>query len=159
MITPVSPTPPAAPTPGTSWKAPTRASTNSTQILDVYQNRLFTKFGGGNGPYNREHTWPNSYGFSSQAAPPTPIATIFSCAMSGTTVPVAATFLTTASSGCTAYNTDVNEGAGGSGQANYRGSSDGETVWETWIGRRGDVARALFYMDVRYEGDRGGSRT
>ena len=26
-------------------------------------------------------------------------------------------------------------------------------VWQTWIGRRGDVARAMFYMDVRYEGD------
>jgi hypothetical protein len=25
-------------------------------------------------------------------------------------------------------------------------------VWQTWLGRRGDVARALMYMDVRYEG-------
>ena len=25
-------------------------------------------------------------------------------------------------------------------------------VWQTWVGRRGDVARAMFYMDVRYEG-------
>ena len=25
--------------------------------------------------------------------------------------------------------------------------------WETWIGRRGDVARAVMYMAIRYEGD------
>ena len=24
--------------------------------------------------------------------------------------------------------------------------------WQTWSGRKGDVARAMFYMDVRYEG-------
>jgi hypothetical protein len=34
---------------------------------------------------------------------------------------------------------------------NYRNT----TVWETWIGRRGDVARAQFYADVRYSGDTG----
>ena len=27
-----------------------------------------------------------------------------------------------------------------------------EGVWETWIGRRGEVARAMFYMEVRYDG-------
>ena len=36
---------------------------NSANILDVYRNRSYVKFGGGTGPYNREHTWPNSYGF------------------------------------------------------------------------------------------------
>jgi hypothetical protein len=29
--------------------------------------------------------------------------------------------------------------------------------WRTWLGRRGDVARALMYMDVRYEGAFAGS--
>lgn len=29
----------------------------------------------------------------------------------------------------------------------------GGALWEVWDGRSGDVARALFYMDVRYEGD------
>jgi endonuclease I len=32
-----------------------------------------------------------------------------------------------------------------------RGGDDG--IWKVWPGRRGDVAPALFYMDVRYEGD------
>ena len=27
-----------------------------------------------------------------------------------------------------------------------------EAPWETWGGRKGDVARAMFYMAIRYEG-------
>lgn len=41
----------------------------------------------------------------------------------------------------------------GSGRAN-RTYGD---IWEVWDGRRGDVARALLYMDVRYEGGRYGT--
>ena len=33
------------------------------RILDVYRNASFAKQGGGNPFYNREHTWPKSYGF------------------------------------------------------------------------------------------------
>ena len=36
---------------------------NADNILDVYKNACYEKFGGGNNLYNREHTWPNSYGF------------------------------------------------------------------------------------------------
>ena len=45
------------------------------------------------------------------------------------------------------------DGAGG-GSGTYPGQSNWTTtgIWETWIGRRGDVARALFYLDVRYAG-------
>ena len=47
----------------------------------------------------------------------------------------------------------ANDGAGG-GSGVYPGQSNWTTtgVWETWPGRRGDVARALLYLDVRYEG-------
>ena len=41
---------------------------DSTHILDVYLNDSILKFGGGNGPYNREHTWPYSYGFSNDGS-------------------------------------------------------------------------------------------
>lgn len=130
-----------------------QSADNTSQVLDVYQNRLFTKFGGGNGPYNREHTWPSSYGFSSSGSTPyTDCHHLFLCDVEYNSARGSYIYDDCAS-GCTAYATDVNEGAGGAGQANYRGSSDGETVWETWIGRQGDVARALMYMDVRYEGD------
>ena len=36
---------------------------NTNNILDVYKNASYAKQGGGNTFYNREHTWPKSYGF------------------------------------------------------------------------------------------------
>ena len=36
---------------------------DSGRILDVYLNASYPKYGEGNIDYNREHTWPNSYGF------------------------------------------------------------------------------------------------
>ena len=41
---------------------------NSGRILDVYKNASYSKAGGGNSNYNREHTWPNSYGFPNDGA-------------------------------------------------------------------------------------------
>jgi endonuclease I len=65
------------------------------------------------------------------------------------------------SSACTERVTVVNDGSGG-GSGVYPGNSNwyaGVTLppgtWEVWIGRRGDIARAMFYMEVRYDGDSG----
>ncbi len=40
---------------------------NSDNILDVYKNASYPKAGAGNNNYDREHTWPKSYGFSSDS--------------------------------------------------------------------------------------------
>ena len=58
---------------------------------------------------------------------------------------------------CTERTTLENNGQGGGsgeypGNSNWREGAHETGTWETWIGRRGDVARALFYMDMRYEG-------
>ena len=36
---------------------------NPSNIVSIYRNASFLKRGGGNDFYNREHTWPRSYGF------------------------------------------------------------------------------------------------
>jgi hypothetical protein len=36
---------------------------NANSIVDIYKNASYGKIGGGVGAYNREHSWPKSYGF------------------------------------------------------------------------------------------------
>jgi endonuclease I len=123
---------------------------NSSRILDVYQNRTFTKQGGGNSNYNREHTWPKSYGFPSDGSsnkPYTDCHHLFLCD-EGYNSARGNLYYDDCASGCSSYNADFYDGDSGT---NRRDSNS----WETWDGRQGDVARAMFYMDVRYAGDSG----
>lgn len=124
---------------------------NSNRILDLYRNRSLAKYGGGNDYYNREHTWPNSYGFpnnTSSNMPYTDCHHLFLCDITYNNVRANRPFAECAT-GCTAYATDVHDGQSG---VNYTKNASPVGVWETWPGRRGDVARAILYLDLRYEG-------
>lgn len=128
---------------------------NSSAILDLYRNRSYAKFGGGTGPYNREHTWPNSYGFPDDGPgnyPYTDCHHLFLCDV-GYNSDRANKPFGACSVGATERVTDFNDGEGG-GSGVFPGNSNwfSTTYWQTWNGRMGDVARAMFYMDVRYEG-------
>ena len=123
---------------------------NSSRILDVYQNRTFTKHGAGNDDYNREHTWPNSYGFPDDGSSNLPYSDchhLFLCDI-GYNSSRGNLYYDDCVSGCTSYAADYYDGQSG---INRRDSNS----WETWVGRKGDVARAMFYLDVRYSGDTG----
>lgn len=123
---------------------------NAGRILDLYQNRTFSKQGGGNSFYNREHTWPNSYGFPDDGSanlPYTDCHHLFLCDIDYNGARGNLYFDDCITS-CTPYAADFYDGQSGVN------SRDGDS-WETWGGRKGDVARAMFYMDVRYEGDAG----
>ncbi len=139
---------------------------NNARILDVYKNRLYTKVsdraGTGTGvTYNREHTWPNSLGFSSSTGnlglPHGPYTDTHMLYLSDTQYnadrgndPYANCTLT---SGCGERATEVNNGSGG-GTGVYPGNSNwtNGSRFETWGKRKGDVARAVMYMAIRYEG-------
>ncbi|GJM22797.1 MAG: hypothetical protein DHS20C15_27120 [Planctomycetota bacterium] len=132
---------------------------NSSNILDVYRNASYAKQGGGNSNYDREHTWPSSYGFpddNSSNMPFTDAHQLRLCNSSYNSSRGNKPFKTSSIAGSERV-TEMNNGKGGGvgvypGQSNWTSGSGPSGIWETWIGRRGDVARSLFYLDVRYEG-------
>ena len=124
-------------------------------IRDLYKNEVYAKIPGGSGAYNREHSWPNTYGFGTNNEgnyPYTDAHHLFACDTNYNNDRGSLPFVDCDGS-CTEDVTAVNNSQGG-GSGVYPGNSNwfDSSRWETWNGRRGDVARAVMYMDVRYEG-------
>lgn len=139
---------------------------NPAQVLDVYRNRLYAtgsdRAGTGSGlTYNREHTWPNSLGFPSTTGnlgrPNAPYTDTHMLYLSDTqwnadrgNKPYANC---PAQANCGERATEANFGVGG-GTGAYPGNSNwvNANAFETWNHRKGDTARAILYMAIRYEG-------
>ncbi len=130
-----------------------------TLVLDIYLNGTFIRQLSGTrreSGYDREMIWPKSLGFADNTrknAAYSDCHNIFAAYRS--------------------YNASRRNKPYGNGEADPQhrkatlqnlGRGGGLTlepdssnfsfldVWQTWVGRRGDVARAVFYMDVRYDG-------
>ena len=125
---------------------------DSSEILDVYRNRAYTK---GDQDYNREHTWPKSYGFPDDGPDNYPFT---DCHMlhlcdGGYNSARSNRPFRMCSSACSEYPSDGGGSGSYPGNSNWGSGQFTNGTWEVWSGRRGDVARSLLYADLRYEGD------
>jgi endonuclease I len=132
------------------------AASGQNYILDIYRNRCYAKpsqRSGATGPnnYNREHTWPKSLGFPSESSPPHTDTHMLHLSASDYNSDRGNKPFDNCTSGCTALPTDSNDGRSGT---NYVAGSDGSSgTFEVWDGMKGNMARAVFYLAIRYEGD------
>lgn len=143
---------------------------NPDRIVDAYRNRSYAKgqdrAGTGSGiTYNREHTWPNSLGFGSATGdlglPHAPYTDTHMLYLSDTgynsdrgNMPYA----DCSGGSCGERPTEANNGRGG-GSGTYPGNSNwfqgpngNQGSFQAWSARKGDMARAVMYMAIRYEG-------
>lgn len=129
-----------------------QAEGDDSRILDLYRNRTFLKndhwSSSNTSGWNREHSWPKSYGFSDDGDCNYPYTDVHHLFASDPEYNEARGNIPYdwAPSGSEAFPVDD------LGFANYRSGEYESGFWEVWPLRRGDVARAMFYMDVRYEG-------
>jgi endonuclease I len=128
---------------------------NSGRILDIYKNTSYAKVAGGNDFYNREHTWPNSLGFPDDGGTNSAYTDLHMLMASDIAYNAARGNkpYDNCPSGCTEYPTAAYAGQGG-GSGSYPGNSNwsNASVFQVWTKLKGNVARAMFYMDLRYEG-------
>ncbi len=131
---------------------------NSNRIVDIYRNVSYQKQGGGNSNYNREHSWPRSYGFpdGDDWGPFTDCHHLFLCNDSYNTSRSNKPFDNCAGNHTERTTAFTNGTGGGSGvypgNSNWTDGSFTSGAWEVWNSRKGDIARAQLYMAVRYEG-------
>ena len=120
-------------------------------ILTIYRNESIdsdnhTQATG----FNREHTWPTSYGFTENDGCNYPFTDLHQLA------PATWDYNTARGNrvfdfcfgSCDAYPV-----VGVPSEANYGTGSGPFGSWEVWSDRRGDIARRLLYLAIRYEGD------
>lgn len=134
-----------------------------TKLIDLYRNHSYTavsdRAGTGSGlTYNREHTWPNSLGFANSSLAAYTDAHMLWLADTSQNASRGNKPYANCTSGCSELTTDATNGVGGGsgtypGNSNWVKSPDGSTgSFEVWDHRKGEVARAMFYMAIRYEG-------
>lgn len=121
---------------------------NSSNVILIYSrlSRAKSNFGGNNGQWNREHTWPNSLGIDDSGPA---YSDLFNLRPADVQV--------NADRGNLPFD-ESTPGATGYQNPAYPTAplcTQDADSWEPPAIVKGDLARSMFYMDVRYEGTSG----
>ena len=134
------------------WTALTmldRSPTDSSRVRLLYSDHTHhaTDNRGQMSTWNREHAWPRSYGVSDSGPDNTDVHHIFASDSNVNSARGNKYFDNCPSPACTS-------------PAHPEAAADTATDSDRWqppASRRGDIARALFYMSVRYDGSDAGT--
>ncbi|MEO8803662.1 MAG: endonuclease [Rudaea sp.] len=130
---------------------------NPNNIVTIYKNASHPK-SDGSSIVNREHTWPNSYGFNNitdvnnHPYPPYTDCHMLFLSDDHYNSDRANKPYGMCSGTCTEETTVLTNGFGGPTPPRGNSSYTSATIWEPWDHRKGDLARAILYMAVRYDG-------
>ncbi len=127
---------------------------NANNVLTVYRNRSHAKndhWSSNNSTgWNREHSWPKSFGFTRDGKCNYPYTDIHHLLAANGDYNSARSNLPFNLVPSPEQSFPVDNDPSSNHCFNCDANQDGD--WEVWPGRRGDIARAQLYMDVRYEG-------
>jgi len=127
---------------------------DAANVLTIYRNASVEKSDHSQSTgWNREHTWPSSYGYTNDGGCNYPYTDIHQLRAANPSYNSSRgnRVYDWCSSGCAEYPAD------GLAVSNW-GSGTGSTgSWQVREDRRGDIARGVLYLDVRYEGGVHGS--
>lgn len=121
---------------------------NSNNVIEIYTGWSVPKstYGGGSTQWNKEHTWSKSHGNFGESIPAgTDLHHLRPCDATVNSFKGNRDF-----DNCTITYTDSSPPSGYSGATGC--SSTGSTSFEPRDADKGDVARMMFYMTVRYDG-------
>jgi len=122
---------------------------NTANVITIYKNESKPELDHSSGSgWNREHSWPKSLGFPDDGAcnyAYTDVHHLFAADWSYNSARSNKPF-DNCDSGCTEWD------ALASASSNWTAGSYAAGSWEPWDGVKGDLARAMFYMAVRYNG-------
>ncbi len=136
---------------------------NAAELLAVYKNDAYADGCSSGCSWNREHVWAKSYGFSVESGngriPYTDCHHLHAANAGYNSTrsnkpfdlcPGCTTYATVANNGFGGGPGDVDKGSGGATSCGNTPTSS--EIWEPWDHRKGDIARSMMYMDIRYEG-------
>ncbi|MGA0849487.1 MAG: endonuclease I family protein, partial [Chthoniobacterales bacterium] len=130
---------------------------NSSRVLTIYSGTSEPKFADGGLTWNREHCWPRGYGISATgtgaSADESDLFNLRACLTDVNNLRGDRVY----DNASTTHPTDPAVAPPGASECLYDAGGGQGGLWTPRPSEKGDLARAMFYMAVRYDGSDSGT--